>query len=185
MHIERFVNDVQRDLGLALPEDSAAAEHAERLAAALGSSLNLAMLKVLAAAADELSAELAPASVSLTLSGGEPRLTASGLPEPVQDQPAEASAAPDQDSAPDRGPGWLDADAGNAARFNLRLPEQLKAGAEAAAAAAGLSLNSWLVRVVAHSLTSTPAGQGTQPGPGAQVPKSNKDSRRRVTGWMN
>ena len=93
MQLDRFVNTVQRDLVAALPEDSAAAEHAERLAAALDSSLRLALISALAAAADELSADLAPATVSLQLSGNEPRLVAAGLV-------AEAPAAAAEPTAP-------------------------------------------------------------------------------------
>jgi len=43
-------------------------------------------------------------------------------------------------------------DEGGTARFSLRLPEQLKPRVEAAAAQAGLSVNAWLVRVVAAAV---------------------------------
>jgi hypothetical protein len=45
-----------------------------------------------------------------------------------------------------------DADDGAVARINLRLPEQLKSGVEQAAASERLSVNAWLVRVVAAAL---------------------------------
>ena len=45
-----------------------------------------------------------------------------------------------------------DAEEGATARINLRLPEQLKAGVEQAAARERLSVNTWLVRVAAAAL---------------------------------
>jgi uncharacterized protein (DUF1778 family) len=43
------------------------------------------------------------------------------------------------------------------ARINLRLPEQLKAAAEQAAARERLSVNAWLVRAVAAAATGADA----------------------------
>jgi uncharacterized protein (DUF1778 family) len=43
----------------------------------------------------------------------------------------------------------LEADQGAMDRINLRLPARLKTRIEAAATAAGLSVNAWLVRVAA------------------------------------
>jgi hypothetical protein len=44
------------------------------------------------------------------------------------------------------------------ARITLRLPESLKARAEAVAAGEGASLNSWLVKAVARALDQRPSG---------------------------
>jgi len=57
------------------------------------------------------------------------------------------SASDDVNVAPSTEP-----DEGGTARFSLRLPEQLKPRVEAAAAQAGLSVNAWLVRVVAAAV---------------------------------
>lgn len=192
MDLDRFVSASQRDLAAAVPEDSAAAEHAERLALALDSSLRLTLINALAAAADELSADLAPGSVSLALSGGEPRLTASGLT-PTADTEAEAEPAPQPtphsgEAAAGLYPAAsgtadaLEADHGETARINLRLPESLKSQAEAAAAAAGQSVNAWLVRTVASAVT-TPPLPPTPPAP-PRAPGVRNDGRR-ITGWMN
>jgi hypothetical protein len=55
-------------------------------------------------------------------------------------------------------------DDGTVARISLRLPENLKSRAESAAAAAGVSLNSWLVRAVSDALreggSRPPSGRG-------------------------
>nr|WP_245192553.1 toxin-antitoxin system HicB family antitoxin [Arthrobacter pigmenti] len=64
---------------------------------------------------------------------------------------------------------------GQATRTTLRLPENLKTKAEAAATREGLSFNTWLVRAVATALTentNTPI----------QLPP--KSSGNRFTGWV-
>jgi hypothetical protein len=88
--------------------------------------------------AGEITAEIAPASVEVRLRAGEPEIVVTG--------PAEEASG--------GGPAPLPpaADTGTATRINLRLPDALKARAETAAAAAGLSLSAWLVRAVAASL---------------------------------
>lgn len=210
MHLDRFVAAAQRDLAAAVPEDSAAAEHAERLALALDSSLRLHLLGALSEAADELSAELAPGSVSLTLSGGEPRLTPTGLTTTGSPAAEAGTLGPTEHGAkaatgpathaPDSEPLTAAAslaeqalsaalavaapfmaeagDSGETARINLRLPESLKSRAEEAAAAAGLSVNAWLVRTVAAAVTVPPVA----PTPPAS---SGRGDQRHVTGWMH
>ena len=61
-------------------------------------------------------------------------------------------------------------DDAQAARITLRIPEQLKTRAEAAAAAEGVSLNTWLVRATSRALDR---GRGHSGGPGG----------RRITGY--
>ena len=61
------------------------------------------------------------------------------------------------------------------ARLTLRLPESLKARAEAAAAASGLSVNAWLVRAVAAAVD----GPAAPPGP----PPGSRHPGRRLSGW--
>jgi hypothetical protein len=109
---------------------------AERLTAPLDSAIRLILLEALSAAADEITRELAPGSVELRLRAGEPEFA-------VTPTPADEPVAP----AP------LEGDEGATARINLRLPEHLKAGVEQAASRERLSVNSWLVRVVAAALT--------------------------------
>jgi predicted HicB family RNase H-like nuclease len=83
---------------------------------------------VLSQAALELSEKLPSGHVEVRLAGQEPELV-------YVEQAAESSA-----------------DAGElSARISLRLPEGLKAAAEAAAAREGVSLNTWLVRAIARA----------------------------------
>ena len=83
-----------------------------------------------------------PASVELRLRTGEPEFV-------VTPAPGDQTVEPGPD---DPAPAPLEADEGATARINLRLPEQLKAGIEQAASRERLSVNAWLVRVVAAAL---------------------------------
>jgi HicB family len=136
MELTTYVENLRRDLAVAAEAggDDARAL-AERLSAPLESSIRLMLLEALSAAADEITRELAPGSVEVRLRGGDPEFVVASAP----DEPSEPAAEP---------PAPADED-GPVARINLRLPEQLKAAAEQAAARERLSVNAWLVRAVA------------------------------------
>jgi hypothetical protein len=108
------------------------ARAATLLGDAVEPALRLMLLDLLTEAAEELTMQLGGATVELRLRGREPELVATGpTPAPVE-----------QESTTEEG----------TARLTLRLPETLKGRAEAAAAAEGQSVNSWLVRAVAAAL---------------------------------
>jgi hypothetical protein len=115
---------------------------AERLAAPLEAATRLVLLDALSAAAGEITSELAPGSVDLRLRAGDPEFVVT--PAARADDAGEALN--------DATLASIDIDEGGTARFSLRLPEQLKPRVEAAAAQAGLSLNAWLVRLVASAV---------------------------------
>jgi hypothetical protein len=69
----------------------------------------------------------------------------------------------------------LDPDDVSTSRTTLRLPDQLKAQVEAAAAHEGVSVNTWLVRAVAAAL---------QPAAPSGAPARNSSTSRRLTGWV-
>ena len=144
MDLTPYVENLRRELAVAADAGGEEARAlAERLTAALESAVRLMLLDAMSAAADEITRELAPGSVELRLRAGEPEFVVTSAPE---DEPVERAAdAPAPSPAPD-------ADEGAMARINLRLPEQLKAGAEQAASAERLSVNAWLVRVIATAL---------------------------------
>ena len=126
METTRFVEAVRADF------ESAAAvggqtlvEAAGRLSAALDASMRLALLDALSEAAMELSRQLAAGRIEVRLAGRDVELTY------VADAPAPPAAEED-----------------SSARITLRLPERLKADAEAAAARDGVSTNAWLIRAV-------------------------------------
>src|SRR6476659_1570361 len=107
----------------------------QMLAEALDSSVQLALLDVLSAAAAEITSELDDIVVEVRLARGEPRLNVSHTaPEPAA-EPAPAEAA----------------------RITFRLPDALKGRIEAAAAAQHMSVNTWLVRAASQALVS-PSG---------------------------
>jgi hypothetical protein len=140
---------------------------AQRLIASLDDSVRLMLLDVLAAAAAEMTRELAPGSVELRLREGEPEFVVS--------TPAAAPAREAGDSgAVEETPGGDAAAEGALARINLRLPEQLKARVEQAAEQEGLSINAWLVRAVGAVIERGRSGAAeTDTGRGVQ----------RFTGW--
>jgi HicB family len=150
MELSPYVESLRRELaiaGQAGGEDARAL--AERLTAPLESAVRLTLLEALSAAADEITRELAPGSVELRLRGGEPEFA-------VTSSPAEPEAQADAPSLPVP----HDGDEGATARINLRLPEQLKAGIERAAARERLSVNAWAVRRLAAAV----AGDGPRRG---------------------
>ena len=157
MELTPFVDAVRRDLAAA--GEAAGAEVREaskRLSYALEPSLRLVLLEALDAAAAEVTAQLDAAVVELHLRGRDPDLVVTEAGGPVA---TSARTAPVADS--DEG----------TSRISFRLPESLKARVEEAAAADGLSVNSWLVRAVAETL-DTPA-----PAPTARA-------SRHISGWV-
>ena len=138
MELSPHVAALRADLSAAAAVGSdEVARAASLLGDALEPALRLVLLDLLAEAADELAGQLPGATVEVRLRGREPELVAH------VEQPAGPPPAPEPDD--------------NAARLTLRLPEALKTRAEAAAAAAGLSTNSWLVRAVQSALDPQPA----------------------------
>ena len=145
MNLTQYVDNLRGELAVAAAaggED--ARELAERLTAPLDAAVRLMLLDALSAAADEITRELAPGSVELRLRSGEPGFVVTPAPADEADEPAWEPAAP----APP------DADEGATARINLRLPEQLKAGIEQAAARERMSVNTWLVRAAAAAVAN-------------------------------
>jgi hypothetical protein len=140
MDLTPYVENLRRELAVAAEAGGEEARAlAERLTAPLESGIRLTLLDALSAAADDITRELAPASVELRLRGGEPEFVASP-----------AAAADPEPAAPPMAP--PEGEEGATARINLRLPESLKGGAEQAASRERLSVNAWLVRAVAAAL---------------------------------
>ena len=131
MRLSDTVEGLQEDLArLAGLGDAAVTEAGGRLLAAMGGPVTVRLLDLLGEAAAELGEQLPTGRVDLRISGREAGLVY------VQetDAPAEPEFAEDQ-----------------TARISLRLPEQLKAQIEQAAAREGLSANTWIVRVLGRS----------------------------------
>ncbi len=176
MELTRYVDNLQQQLATAAAaggED--ARELAGRLTAPLDTAARLVLLEALSDAAGEISAELAPGSVDVRLRGGAPEFVVAA-PRAVATEPVLVSP-PVSDVSVQAPPSAADVESGATTRTTLRLPEHLKARAEAAAARDGVSVNTWLVRAVQAALEQ-PAGR-----PAVQ----NRPSRQgggRVTGWV-
>lgn len=177
MDLTVYVDKVRRELAVAAeaggPE---AVTLAERLTAPLASSFQLALLEALSTAADEITRELAPGSVEVRLRGGEPSFAVTAPPVELAASPMASSVAPVEAPEPDDTPAEGD---GATARIAFRVPDQLKARIEEAAAAQGRSVNAWLTRAASAALrTPTQSGSADPQPPGAR-------SKQHYTGWVS
>lgn len=120
---------------------------AEMLSESLDSSVRLALLDVLSAAADEITASLDGAVIDVRLSGTEPQFVVTITGDEHANGPSEAQASGEP------------AEEAGTARVTLRMPESLKSTVEARAAAEGLSVNTWLVRAVNGALNRRPGSE--------------------------
>ena len=138
MDLGPYVDDLQRQLVAAAENGSEATRAAaQQLAAGIDAAARVAMLDVLSAAIGEITRDLAPGSVDLRLRGREVEF--------VVQSAAEADG--DERPAP-----AVELDDVSTSRTTLRLPDALKVRVDEAAAADGLSVNTWLVRAVAAAL---------------------------------
>ncbi len=168
MDLDRHIPALQEQLALAIdPDDERARVLAQRLTAPLGAAVKLMLLEVLSEAAAEITRELAPGSVELRLRSGEPEFA---VVLPAALSAPEVLAEPGLPPAPELPAGAE----GAVARFNLRLPEELKTRVEQAAAREGLSVNSWLVRAAAAA-----AGGGA-----ARPSERTTRGANRYSGWV-
>jgi hypothetical protein len=148
MDLMPYVELLRRELAVAAEAggDDARAL-AERLTAPLESAIRLTLMEALAAAGAEITREMAPGSVWVRLNGRDPDFVVT-LPPPAVPPPADPEPiAADERSA--------------TSRINLRLPEEIKARVEEAAAREHVSVNSWLVRAATAALprSRTPEGR--------------------------
>jgi hypothetical protein len=120
------------------------ARTAEMLADALESSVRLTLLEVLSDAAAEITTRLDDAIIDVRLSGSEPEFVVTPTAGAQADEPAEPAEADPGEASDDM------------TRITLRLSGPLKARVDAEAAAAGLSVNAWLVRAIARALDPAP-----------------------------
>jgi predicted HicB family RNase H-like nuclease len=140
MNIQGYVQEIREDLAsVAAVGDESTARTAEALAVALEPSIARRLQEALAEAALELSAQLKEGRVEVRVAGRDPELVY------IDDVPP-APAEP--------------ADEAYGARITLRLPDTLKIRLEAAASAAGVSANTWLVQTLSRVLEPRPATGG-------------------------
>jgi hypothetical protein len=159
MDISRYVTQLREDLASAA---AAGDEQTRRTAAALGAAIEpaarLAVMTALADLAAEVTAALGDRTVDVRLDGRDVRVVVS-----------EDARAPEPAGGFAAG-----ADAGDISRITLRLVEQIKSQAEQAAAAQGVSLNSWVAQAVQGALSGARHGGGHRRG---------RDDQR-LKGWV-
>lgn len=170
MDLRNYVENIHRQVETAAEAggDDARAL-ADRLFAPLDAAIQLTLQDALAAAAEEITCELAPGSVELRLRGRDLEFVVTPAPvDPSVNDPDTRgdTVAP---SAP------MEADDGGMARINLRLPENLKGRIEQAAGTEALSVNAWLVRAASAALD--------RPGPGRRQDRRGAYGAQRYTGW--
>jgi hypothetical protein len=160
MDLTPYVTAVEDSLAAAA---SAGSEETHRTAAALTAALEpatrLAIMDALSDLAREVSDALGDRTVELRLESGQVHAVVSPS-SAADDQAFESVAGPD-DSV------------GEPARVTLRLPESLKSGAERAAAAGGVSLNTWLIRAVQENLRAA-----------GRLPESDRAEGHRLRGFV-
>lgn len=153
MELDRYIDDIHAQLDAAArASGDEARELAARLTAPLDSAIRLAIQDALAAAAEEITVELAPGSVELRLRGREPHFAVT-LPEPAS---GETSDDPGTFTRPTV-PAGAEGDEA-IARVNVRMPEGMKARVDAAADREMVSTNAWLVRAAAAQLDRAEGG---------------------------
>jgi hypothetical protein len=176
MDLTSYVSNLGREFAtLAEAGGEEARALVEHLTGSLESAIRMTLLDALSAAADEITRDLAPGSVELRLRGRDPDFVVTAPPaEPLElaagDAAASAGGTPDSE--------LLIAEDGPAARINVRLPEQLKAAIEEAAAKEGRSVNAWLARAAAAALQRSDRDQRSEPR------SSGKRTKRGFTGWV-
>jgi hypothetical protein len=142
VRLQRFIDSLKTDLtAVAELGDDATADAAGRLVVTLQASVGLRLLDALSEAALELNDKLPSGHVEVRLSGQDPELVYVG----------------DEPEAPVSG-----AEAAYSARITLRLPEAVKVSIEAAASREGVSVNTWIVRVLSRA--NTTGGAAVQSG---------------------
>lgn len=155
MDLTEYVDALRHSLTTAA---AAGGEHAREtarlLSEAVDPAVRLAVMDAMSAMAAEVTGALENTLVEIRMRGREPEVVVETTEHPP---PAEDAADGADDAADD----------GSVSRISLRLPEAVKARAEAAATADGMSLNAWLARAVTDALrTSHPSNSGRTRPPG-------------------
>ncbi|GAB2820578.1 toxin-antitoxin system HicB family antitoxin [Lentzea nigeriaca] len=136
MDLSPYIASLREDLATAA---SAGDENTRRTAAALSAALEpaarLAIMNALSDLAAEVTASLEGQVVEVRLAGRDVQVVVTGSAEP-EPEPAPGQEVPMGDAT------------GDISRITLRMINELKAKAEAAAAAQGVSLNSFIQQAV-------------------------------------
>jgi hypothetical protein len=170
MDLRPYIDALRHELALAAATGGDdGRELAERLTAPLESAARLALLDALSEAAAEITRDLAPGSVDLRLRNREASFVVTPPPADPWTDPSAAPPPPGPAPTPTLGEDEA------TVRISLRLPEHLKNRVEQAAARAGVSINTWLIRVAAAAADSDTGHPATG---------SATSGGQRYTGWV-
>lgn len=168
MKLQHYIDEIHRQAeAVADARGDDARTLAVQLIAPLDAAIRLALLEALTEAAQEITCELAPGSVQVRLHGRDPEFVVTIPSEPPADSVRAGRTATANDLLGATQVGDFASEEGGTSRINLRMPDQLKARVEQAAALEGISVNAWLVRTVA-----------------ANVEPRGPRGKQRVTGWV-
>lgn len=168
MDLNGYVETLRRELAVAARAAGPEAEElADRLTAPLEAATRLVLQEAVSDAAEEISRELAPGSVDVRLRGRDLGFVVTPTP---QDRPA---SLPLPAVAPRSAESGRDSAEGGTARLTVRLVDQLKAEVESAADREGLSVNAFLVRMLAAAVQT-----------GSPSPRPPGESGNRISGWV-
>jgi uncharacterized protein (DUF1778 family) len=171
MDLSQYVQQLREDLASAA---AAGDEQTQRTGALLGAAIEpaarLAIMNALSDLAAEVTAALGDRVVEVRLDGRDVRVAVS------RDEGAEPGPEPEPPFQRFGG-GFGSADTGDISRITLRLVEQIKNQAEQAAAAQGMSLNSWVAQAVQGAL----AGHRK---PGRRGDWTSEREGKRLRGWV-
>jgi len=153
MDLGQYVTRLREDLtAAAAAGDEQTRRTAALLAGAIEPAARLTIMNALADLAAEVTSALGDRTVEVRLDGRDVRVSVA----------AEESTAGQH--PPPGGQFRPGVDTGDISRITLRLVEQIKSQAEQAAAAQGLSLNSWVAQAVQGALAGSGHHRGRRDG---------------------
>ncbi|HEU0086386.1 MAG TPA: toxin-antitoxin system HicB family antitoxin [Pseudonocardiaceae bacterium] len=171
MDLTPYINQLREDLTAAA---SAGDEQTRQTAALLGAALEpaarLTIMNALADLAAEVTATLDDRVVEVRLDGRDVRVAVSTTTHP----------GPESDPAPPTGPSGANPFAdlgGDISRMTVRLVDQIKSQAERAAAAQGVSLNTFVSQAVQNALRGAAWNE-------RQRSPDERKGHNRVQGWV-
>jgi hypothetical protein len=172
MDLMPYITSLREDLTTTA---SAGDEHTRRaaalLAAALEPSVRLALMNALSDLAAEVTAQLPGQVVEVRLDRRDVRVVVTGSTR--EDEPAERPQSPPPPPPPPP------ADGGDIARMTLRMVEHIKGQAEQAAAAQGVSLNTFISQAVQGALRGGVPGHAEK-----EKPRQGKKTDSHLHGWV-
>ncbi|WP_158892329.1 toxin-antitoxin system HicB family antitoxin [Amycolatopsis anabasis] len=171
MDLTPYITNLREDLtATASAGDEQTRRAAAVLSAALEPAVRLALMNALADLAAEVTASLPDHVVEVRLDGRDVRVVVTG----TGGSAAEEAPRAERTQAP-----LPPIDGGDITRMTLRMVEKIKGQAEQAAAAQGVSLNTFISQAVQGALHGTVPGHGSP-----EKPKQGKQTDSFLHGWV-